>query len=85
MHRKLERGRRNYLRKLPQIDLGNLCKFARNKGGGQSHMKKSQPDEKGNIREVNRGRNLKGIGRPRPVALARFSLTMTLKLKDMAQ
>ena len=32
------------------------------------------------IRKVNCGRNLKGIGRPRPVAPARFSLTMTLNL-----
>ena len=38
MHGKLARGRRNNLHKLPQIDLAILCKLAKNKGGGQSHM-----------------------------------------------
>ena len=31
------------------------------------------------VREVACGRNLKGIGQPRPVRPARLSLTMTLK------
>ena len=31
------------------------------------------------MREVVCGRNLKGIGQPRPVRPARFSLTMTLR------
>ena len=32
------------LHNLPQIDSVILCKLAKNKGGGQSHMKKGQSD-----------------------------------------
>lgn len=44
MHRKLARDRRNNLHKSPQIDSVILCKLAKNKGGGQTHMKKRQSD-----------------------------------------
>ena len=44
MQRKLARGRKNNLHKLPQIDSAILCKLAKNKGGSQTHMKKRQSD-----------------------------------------
>ena len=47
MHRKLTRGRKNNLHKLPQIDSVILCKLAKNKRGGQSHLKKANRIKKG--------------------------------------
>ena len=44
MQKKLARGRRNSLYKLPQIDSVILSKLAKNKGGGQTHMKNRQSD-----------------------------------------
>ena len=84
MHRKLARSRRNNLHKLLQIDLVILCKLAKNKGVVKVTWKKANQIRKGKFfnhdRKVNWGRNLKGIGRPPPVAPARFFLTTTLDL-----
>ena len=78
MHRKLARGRRNNLHKLPQIDSVILCKLAKNKGRLEREYFFHH------IRKVICGKNLKGIGRPRPVAPARFSLIMTLEYEQSA-